>query len=102
MKNIDDEIEETIVLLRELREARRQELRAARAALPKKKCGRKPISKAILLKAEKMAEKSPLPTVALSCDVALRTLYNYGLSRKALVKKNEKFRLLPNNFGRTR
>ncbi len=84
MEDTKAQIEKLRKHLKELRALQREEVRAARAALPKKKPGRKPISPAILSRAIKLAEKLPLTEVALRCDIALTTLYNYGISRKSL------------------
>jgi hypothetical protein len=86
MKDSQAEIEKLRKHLKELSELRREEIRAERAARPKKKRGRKPISPAILERAWKLAEKMTLTEVALRCDVALKTLYNYEISRKAINK----------------
>ncbi len=86
MKDTQAEIEKLRKHLKELTEMRREEIRAERAALPKKKRGRKPISPAILNRALQLAEKMTLTDVALRCDVALKTLYNNGISRKAINK----------------
>jgi hypothetical protein len=86
MEDTKAQIEKLRKHLKELRALQREEIRAARAALPKKKPGRKPISPAILERALKLAEKLPLTEVALRCDIALMTLYNYGISRRAINK----------------
>jgi hypothetical protein len=86
MEDTQAQIEKLRKHLKELTELRGEEIRAARAALPKKKPGRKPISPAILNRALQLAEKLPLTEVALRCDVALRTLYNNGISRKVINK----------------
>jgi cell division septum initiation protein DivIVA len=86
MHDTQAEIEKLKKHLKELKEQRREEIRAAKAALPKKKRGRKPISPAILNRALQLAEKMTLTDVALRCDVALKTLYNKGISRKAINK----------------
>ncbi len=87
MSDIKRRISDVQKQLKELREIERGEIRAARAARPRKKPGRKPISEAILTRAEQLAERFPLTEVALRCDVALMTLYNHGLSRTALNRK---------------
>jgi hypothetical protein len=83
-----DKLEERILqaktTLKNLKQQRREEERAIRAARPKRKPGRKPISPVILNRALKLAKKMSLPEVAFRCDVALKTLYNYGISRKAI------------------
>jgi hypothetical protein len=84
MEDTQAQIEKLRKHLKELTELRREEIRAARAALPKKKRGRKPISPAIFIRALQLAEKLPLTEVALRCDVALKTLYNNGISRRAI------------------
>jgi cell division septum initiation protein DivIVA len=90
MKDTQAQIEKLRKHLKELTELRREEIRAARAARPKKKPGRKPISPAILNRALQLAEKMTLTDVALRCDVALKTLYNYGISRKTINKNRVK------------
>ena len=57
--------------------------------------GRPRISKEKLLEIELDAYDRPLPDVALKHDVALRTLYNYGITRKALNRKIEESELTP-------
>jgi hypothetical protein len=84
---LEERILQTKTLLKNLKQQRREEECVARAARPKKKPGRKPISREILAKAEKLADKLPLNEVALRCDVAVRTLYNKGLSRTNLNRK---------------
>jgi hypothetical protein len=90
MEDTQAQIEKLRKHLKELTELRREEIRAARAALPKKKRGRKPISPAILIRALQLAEKMTLTDVALRCDVALKTLYNNGISRRAINKNRVK------------
>jgi hypothetical protein len=87
MEDTQAKIEKLRKHLKELTELRLEEVRAARAARPKKKPGRKPISPAILNRALQLAEKMTLTDVALRCDVALTTLYNHGISRAALNRK---------------
>ncbi len=88
MRNrLEERILQTKTLLKNLKQQRREEECVARAARPKKKPGRKPTSREIIAKAEKLADKLPLNEVALRCDVALRTLYNKGLSRTNLNRK---------------
>jgi cell division septum initiation protein DivIVA len=86
MEDTQAQIEKLRKHLKELTELRREEIRAARAARPKKKRGRKPISPAILNRALQLAEKMTLTDVALRCDVALKTLYRHGISRRAINK----------------
>jgi hypothetical protein len=86
MENTRERIEKLKKHIKELRALEREEIRAAKAALPKKKPGRKPISPAILNRALNLAEKLPLTEVALRCDIALMTLYNHGISRRAINK----------------
>ncbi len=90
MNDTQAEIEKLKKHLKELTELRREEVRAVRAARPKKKPGRKPISPAILNRALQLAEKMTLTDVALRCDVALTTLYNHGISRKTINKNRVK------------
>ncbi|MGI8642411.1 MAG: hypothetical protein ACR2MG_20980 [Pyrinomonadaceae bacterium] len=82
--SLDNSIAETEVLLKQMREKRREELRAARRLLPKKKTGRKPLDEDILELARKLAERKPLTEVALQLNISLRSLYNKGISRAAL------------------
>jgi len=84
---LEDKISQTKKLLDDLKQRQREEERTARAARPKLKPGRKALEPAILAKAEKLADKLPLTEVALRCGVALKTLYNYNLSRKSLNEK---------------
>lgn len=49
--------------------------------------GRPRISKETLIEIEIDAYRKPLPDVALKYGVSLKTLYNYGITRKALNKK---------------
>jgi hypothetical protein len=98
MEDTKARIEEVRKHLKELRVLQREEIRAARAALPKKKPGRKPISPAILSRAIKLAETMPLTDVALRCDVALMTLYNHGISRKSLNEMKAKATAKPAIF----
>ncbi len=85
--SLDNSIAETEVLLKQMREKRREELRAARRLLPKKKTGRKPLDEDILELAKKLAERKPLTEVALQLNISLRSLYNKGISRAALNRK---------------
>ena len=84
----DDQIEETENLLKKLRRDRITELKRMRRAMPKKRSGRKPVDEDILELAKKLAERKPLTEVALQLNVSLRTLYNKGISRRALNEKN--------------
>jgi hypothetical protein len=86
MEDTQAQIEKLIKHIKELRALKREEIRAAKAALPKKKPGRKPISPTILNRAWQLAEKMTLTDVALRCDVSLKTLYNNGISRRAINK----------------
>jgi hypothetical protein len=90
MNDTQAEIEKLKAHLKKLKEQQREEIRAARAARPKKKPGRKPISPAILNRALQLAEKMTLTDVALRCDVALTTLHNHGISRKTINKNRIK------------
>jgi hypothetical protein len=73
--------------LKNLKQQRREEERAIRAARPKKKPGRKPLSSVVLNRAKTLALKLPLTEVALRCDVSLKSLYNNGISRAAINKE---------------
>jgi hypothetical protein len=86
--SIDEKILQTKNLLRRLKQQQQEEQRAARAAQPKKKPGRKPLSSEILIRARALAQRMPLTEVALRCDVSLKSLYNKGISRRALNREN--------------
>ncbi len=70
--------------LKRLRKERREEIKAQRRAMPKKRPGRKPIDPDIIELAKKLGQRKSLTDVALQLDVSLKTLYTHGVSRKAL------------------
>ena len=87
LARLDKQIEETIIEIAELKSLRIQERKAIRAAMPKKKCGRKPIDPDLLELAKKIAQRKPLSEVALQLNISLKTFYNKGISRAALDKE---------------
>jgi hypothetical protein len=86
--SIDERVLQTKNLLRSLKQQQQEEQRAARAAQPKKKRGRKLLSSEILIRARALAQRMPLSEVALRCDISLKSLYNKGMSRRALNREN--------------
>ncbi len=84
MSNTLEEIAAVKKRIKELKEKLREETRAARAAQPKKKPGRKPISQIDLDRVKNLAKKFSLSEAAFRCDISLRTLYNKGITRKTL------------------
>lgn len=82
MTELDQRIEETIALLKELRAEQRESKRLAN----KSKCGRGrlPLDDALIAQAREKVRNKPLKDVALSLGISLRSLYNKGISRKAI------------------
>ena len=70
-----------------LEKAKQEREAKAKAKKTPKKRGRKPISAELLNDIEKAAYKMPLTDVVLKFDVSLRSLYNHGISRRALIEK---------------
>lgn len=86
MTEIDKQIEQAERRVRELQKQRREEKRQE-ARKNKKKRGRKPLDNNLIERARKMAETKTLPDTALSLGIALSSLYNKGISRKAINKE---------------
>ncbi len=84
LAELDALIRRTKKFLAQIREERRELIKAQRRAMPKKQPGAKPIDKDIIELAKKLAQRKSLTEVALQLNVSLRTLYNKGISRAAI------------------
>ena len=88
MTRIEKQLEKARLKYKKLLEekAEQKRLKALERKIPKKR-GRKPLDEKIIEKAKEMARDKFLPDVALSLGVALRSLYNHGISRAKLNKE---------------
>lgn len=82
MTELDQRIQENIALLKELRAEQREQKRLAKNSGRGR--GRLPLDDALIAQAREKARNKPLKDVALSLGISLRSLYNKGISRKAL------------------
>ena len=62
----------------------RDEERKAEAKKNRKPPGRKPLDAELIERAKELAKTKTLPDVALRLGIALRSLYNNGISRKSI------------------
>ncbi len=87
--SLDEQIRITRREIAILRKQKREQKLAEEKELKKNpiKRGRKKLDEKIIQEAWKLAETKSLPDVALKLDIALRTLYNYGINRKAVNKR---------------
>lgn len=85
---LDRRIKENVALLKELKAEQREEKRLANKS--ERRAGRQPLDDALVAIAREKARNKPLLDVALSLGISLRSMYNKGISRKALDKEKAK------------
>ena len=84
---LDEQIRIAERKLSELKGQRRELKRLAKKSLRGR--GREPLSPDLIERARKLAETKPLLDVALSLGISPRSLYNYGISRRAIDAENK-------------
>lgn len=92
MNKLDAQIMKTQKRLADLKRKKREQEARQRAKLkPKsnKKRGRPRVDEKLLIRAIELAETMPLADAALRVDLPLSTLYNYGISRRALTPQDD-------------
>lgn len=87
--NLDEQIKDAERALKELRRQKREDEKSE-ARKNRKSRGRKPINNDLIERARKMAETKTIFDTALSLGISLSTLYNKGVSRKAIDAENVK------------
>ena len=75
-------IKENVALLKKLKAEQREVKRLANKS--ERGRGRQPLDDALIARAREKAKSKPLKDVALSLGISLRSMYNKGISRKAL------------------
>ena len=85
---LDRRIKENVDLLKKLKAEQRECNRLANKS--ERGRGRQPLDDALVAQAREKARNKPLKDVALSLGIALRSMYNKGISRKALDKEKAK------------
>lgn len=86
---LSKQIEEVERRIKDLQKQRREEKREE-ARKNRKKRGRKPLDNELIERARKMAETKTLRDTAISLGIALSSLYNKDISRKAINAENVK------------
>lgn len=90
MSDIDAQI---LVIREKIRQLKKQKAEAKRVEArkhrqPARKPGRKPMKPEIINRARELARTNPITTVAFRLGINAKTLYRYGISRRALNAEN--------------
>lgn len=87
MNRIEKQLRKTQARIAKLKRKQREAAAVRKRNKPvktRKRSGRPRIDETLIVRAIKLAETRSLPDVALSLGISLKTLANYGVTRKAL------------------
>ncbi|MDQ2747819.1 MAG: hypothetical protein M3T96_11240 [Acidobacteriota bacterium] len=91
MTRIEKQILKSQIRIAKLK-AKAQKIKQREASKPEKAArprGRPKLNPALIERAKELARNKPIADVAFKLGVSCRSLYNYGISRAALVKKSQ-------------